>query len=240
MRLRNKLGGVAATGLIVTISVVGFAGIASADTGSNATTVPIILPSNAANTTDLQNDEPVQFVVPSGDFTPSENVNVYECSDPSGSITAAYLDTLSVNVCDALTNVPYQATPAGGLTTPDPTVPADAPGTGAPATNDAYVVFSLPNKPVLGEKASNAKCDLTDECIIYLGPSLSNPADGTGVVYSNPFFVDQNYDFLGGKAAPGTPVPEVPYDVLLPIAAAGLLGGAYLIGRRRNKAVISA
>jgi hypothetical protein len=243
MRFRNKLSGIAATGLIVSISVAGFAGIASADTGSNGTTVSITLPSDAANTTILQNDEPVRLIFPNGDLDANTNYQVEECQDPTGNVTAAFLDKLAGTSCDANAATGYTSNAQGGLTTPDPTVAADKAGTGGgggPGFNNAYIVYSLPDAPYLGETNSNgAVCDLSDECILVATPNgLNDPADGAGVAYSDPFFVNQNYDYLAGRQAPSPVVPEAPYGIFLPIAAAGLLGGAYVVVRRRRKVAV--
>ena len=198
MRPRRAIAVVAA----MTMLASGLAGIAFADTGSNATTVPIITPSNAANP-EIQNDAPVQLVVPNGDLPAGQHIDIYECADPTGDITSAFLGHLQASSCDALTNLQYTSTAQGGLTTPDPTISGDAPGQQF-TSNNAYVTYSLPNSAELAETNSNATCDLTHECILYIGPSLSNPADGTGVVYSQPFFVNQNYDFLAGSPEGGS------------------------------------
>lgn len=163
----------------------------SADNSPSATIVPILLPSNAASTV-LQNDEPVQFHVPDGDLAPHAAVRVYECDDPTGSTSAVYLATLDKYTCDGVTNRSFVTNNDGGLTTPDP----------ASDPNDAWVLYSLPNAADLGESTSNSDCDLSDECIIYIGPSLQDPDDGPGVVYSTPFFVDQHFDYENGNAAP--------------------------------------
>jgi hypothetical protein len=57
-------------------------------------------------------------------------------------------------------------------------------------------------------------------------------------VFSQPFNVLANSDDLGenpgdGSQGPPPQTPEVPYAVILPVAAMGILGGTVLVRRRR-------
>jgi len=222
MRLRTTIGSVAAAGLIAGMSTVGFASSAFASVNGNPVISAITPPSGALNQTDLQNDEPVQLSFPAGTFSNNERLDEYACDDPAGLTTESFLATINKYTCDG-TAFNFYANSTGGLTTPNPQTNAA----------NAVTLYSLPNAPDLGESTSNATCDLTDECILVFTNTTANPDDGVDVAYSQPFFVDQNYDYFNGQQAPA-PLPEVPYTIILPLAAAGLLGGAWVINRSRK------
>jgi hypothetical protein len=54
-------------------------------------------------------------------------------------------------------------------------------------------------------------------------------------VWSQPFLINANGNDAG--ANPGDGTPEVPFAVLLPVSAMGLLGATVLVRRRRRARV---
>jgi hypothetical protein len=168
----------------------------------------------------------INVVVPTNSlFVSTSNVNIVECAAPNG-----VLPTLP-NECD-------------GNTIQGPTVLPNADGSvNLQAEGDGlYQVFALPDSISLGESPSSAvKCGDTaaTECVLYIG---ENQGDFTAPhVFSQPFFIAANSDDKGdfpgdgssATIAPPPQTPEVPFVIILPVAAMGLLGGTVLVRRRR-------
>jgi hypothetical protein len=105
-------------------------------------------------------------------------------------------------------------------------------------TGDLYTVYALPDSVKLFEGSSGPVCGSTSatECILYIG---DNQNDFTQPhVWSQPFFVTANGVDTG--ANPGDGTPEVPYAILLPLAAMGVIGGTVAVRRRRSASRASA
>ncbi len=84
-------------------------------------------------------------------------------------------------------------------------------------------------RPTCGDTAAT-------ECVLYIGNNQSDFS--ASHVFSQPFNVLANSDDLGenpgdGSQGPPPQTPEVPYAVILPVAAMGILGGTVLVRRRR-------
>ena len=92
-----------------------------------------------------------------------------------------------------------------------------------------YPIFALPDA-LLGEFGGAPVCDLTDECVLYIG--TDQELASAPHIYSAGFFVDPG-DGTDSGANPGDGLPEVPIAVGLPLAAAGLFGGTILFRRRK-------
>jgi MYXO-CTERM domain-containing protein len=160
----------------------------------------------------------INVVVPANDTFSStdglgnnnSDINVLECSAPNGVI-------------------PTQPSACDGNTIQGNTILPDSDGS---FTYDGYTVYALPDSISLGESPdSPVACGSTaaTECILYIG---NNQNDFTQPhLWSEPFFVQANSD--DGGENPPSETPEVPYAILLPIAAMGLLGAALLARRRR-------
>ncbi len=137
------------------------------------------------------------------------NINIVECAAPNGVIPAL------PSSCD-------------GNTIQGSSILPNADGS---FSYQGYQAFALPDSPTLGESPGGVTCGSTSatECILYIG---NNQGDFTAPhLWSQPFFVKANGNDLG--ANPGDGTPEVPFAVILPLAAMGLLGGVVLIRRRR-------
>jgi hypothetical protein len=88
---------------------------------------------------------------------------------------------------------------------------------------NAYQLFQLPST-ALGEPPTNHPiCNATVQCVLYVGLNQTN--FNQPMVFSNAFNID----------SPGTPIPETPYLPLLPLGAVVVLGGGYLVFRRRQQ-----
>jgi hypothetical protein len=170
----------------------------------------------------------INVVVPANSlFVQTSNVNILECAAPNGVLPSL------PNECD-------------GNTIQGPTILPNADGSINLQTegDGLYQVFALPDAPSLGESPSSAvTCGDTaaTECVLYIG---ENQGDFTAPhIFSQPFFIAANGDDKGENpgdgssstvsTGPGTGTPEVPFAIILPVAAMGLLGGTVLVRRRR-------
>jgi hypothetical protein len=170
----------------------------------------------------------INVVVPANSlFVQTTPVNILECAAPNG-----VLPTLPAE-CD-------------GNTIQGPTVRPAADGSinFKTSTNSLYTLYALPDSLILGEGSSNAvTCGDTaaTECVLYIGDAQGDFTQPH--VFSQPFFTAANADDGGENpgdgssstvaTGPGTGTPEVPFAVILPVAAMGLLGGTVLVRRRR-------
>jgi hypothetical protein len=168
----------------------------------------------------------INVIVPANSlFVSTSSVNIVECAAPNG-----ILPTLS-NECDGNT---IQGSTI--LPNTDGDINLQTQGYGL------YPVYALPDSATLGESASSAvDCGDTaaTECVLYIG---QNQNDFTAPhVFSQPFFIAANSDDKGdfpgdgssATIAPPPQTPEVPFVIILPVAAMGLLGGTVLVRRRR-------
>ena len=163
----------------------------------------------------------INVVVPANSaFAAPDNnvgVNIVECSAPNGVIPT------DPKTCDGNTI-------QGGTFNPNPD---------GSFTYTGYPVYALPDSVTLLEGSGGPSCGNTSstECILYIG---NNQADFSQPhLWSQPFFVTAN-GTDSGAASPGYGTPEVPTAILLPLAAAGVLGGVVLFRRRRRKSGMAA
>jgi hypothetical protein len=144
-----------------------------------------------------------------------------ECADPGA--TTANLPTTAAG-CEALTN----------------TAGSDPLWTSTGAITTTFTVFDLPDSN-LGNGTLTGVCDVApNTCVIGIfaaSPQTNGVGNGNPHLYSAPFQVTAG-DGGDDDATPGDGTPEVPLALLLPLLAAGLVGGGsyYEIRRRRKVA----
>jgi hypothetical protein len=148
-----------------------------------------------------------------GSGNADSSVQIVECSTPNG----VYPTSNIQNFCDDYTQQ-------------GPSVDPDLNGDGG-LTYDGYTILALPDVPG-GENTSPITCGSTaaTECSLYIGDNYQN--DGAAHVWSQPFLVNTDQTD-SGTVDPGTGTPEVPYAVILPASALGLLGATVVVRRRR-------
>jgi hypothetical protein len=200
------------------LSIAMFAGPAGAATPVEGASVPnsAVAVGTVTPGTPFSSGQGIDIVVPAnGVFTPNQDINILECSAPNGVIPT------SPSACD-------------GNTINGETLNSNSDGSldYQADTGSLFTVYALPDKKSLDEGTSGPACGSTSatECILYIGVQQSDFTQPH--VWSQPFFVTANGVDTG--ANPGDGTPEVPFAILLPVAAIGLLGGTVLIRRRRS------
>lgn len=165
----------------------------------------------------------INVVVPANTIFPSTSgINIVECAAPNG------VDPTLPGQCDGNTIQSYTVMPNS-----DGSIDLES------EYSQGYPIYALPDAISLGEGASNAvTCGDTaaTECVLYIGNDQTNFS--ASHVFSQPFNVLANSDDAGenpgdGSQGPPPQTPEVPYAVILPVAAMGILGGTVLVRRRR-------
>jgi hypothetical protein len=165
----------------------------------------------------------INVVVPTNTIFPSTSgINIVECAAPGG------VDPTLPGQCDGNSIQSYTVMPNS-----DGSINLES------EYSQGYPIYALPDSISLGEGASNAvTCGDTaaTECVLYIGNDQTNFS--APHVFSQPFNVLANADDLGenpgdGSQGPPPQTPEVPYAVILPVAAMGILGGTVLVRRRR-------
>lgn len=220
---------------------------AAAAAGAFATlafALPTAVPAGASTACSASGDECLTAAQPQSGFTPGtpfssgQNINVvvpanntFSATDGLGNNSSA----INIVECAAPNGViPTNTAACDGNTIQGPTV---VPNTDGSFTLDNYTVYALPDSISLGEGTSGPVCGNTPttECILYIG---NNQGDFTKPhLWSQPFTISANGTDDGSNPGDGT--PEVPYAVLLPVSAMGLLGATVLIRRRRKKAPVA-
>ncbi len=154
----------------------------------------------------------VEVVVPASGspFTAGQKLNVYECADADG--LADDLPT-GGTACDGLTlNV-------------GPSIIA---GTGGTVDETNYEIYQLPSAALFESTNGSPACSATSACVLYIG---ENVTDFTApFVFSQPFYVGNDL---------GTPTPESPAVIALPVAGVVVVGAALFIRIRRRRAATS-
>jgi hypothetical protein len=169
-------------------------------------------PNNVISTTNLAADG----------YSTSGDYYVEECTDLGG--TTANLPQTSSG-CESLTvNASALKTSSGGFTL---------------SGVNAFKVYDLPDYTDLGGPGTmTGVCDVApDTCV--LGIFAAPPASGG---FSEPHLFSAPFQVTAGDgndddASPGDGTPEVPLALLLPLLAAGLIGGATFFGVRRRRKV---
>jgi hypothetical protein len=223
-RVAVTLAAVSAAGAFSLATLTSPAGATTPSQGASGPYAVAVSPFTAGDA--YSSGQAINVVVPANSlFVQTSNVNILECAAPNG-----VLPTLP-NECD-------------GNTIQGPTILPAANGSINLQTQlyGLYQVYALPDSISLGESASNAvTCGDTaaTECVLYIG---ENQGDFTAPhVFSQPFFIAANADDKGdfpgdgssSTIAPPAVTPEVPFAIILPVAAIGLLGGTVLVRRRR-------
>ena len=223
-RVAITLAAVSAAGAFSLATLTSPAGATTPTEGASGPYAVAVSPFTAGDA--YSSGQQINVVVPANSlFVSTTNVNIVECAAPNG-----VLPTLP-NECD-------------GNTIQGPTILPNTDGSiNLQAEGDGlYQVFALPDSISLGESPSSAvTCGDTaaTECVLYIG---ENQGDFTAPhVFSQPFFIAANSDDKGdfpgdgssSTIAPPPQTPEVPFVIILPVAAMGLLGGTVLVRRRR-------
>ena len=223
-RVAVTLAAVSAAGAFSLATLTSPAGATTPTEGASGPYAVAVSPFTAGDA--YSSGQEINVVVPTNSlFVSTSNVNIVECAAPNG-----VLPTLP-NECD-------------GNTIQGPTILPNSDGSiNLQAEGDGlYQVFALPDAISLGESPSSAvTCGDTaaTECVLYIG---ENQGDFTAPhVFSQPFFIAANSDDKGdfpgdgssSTIAPPPQTPEVPFVIILPVAAMGLLGGTVLVRRRR-------
>ena len=223
-RVAITLAAVSAAGAFSLATLTSPAGATTPTEGASGPYAVAVSPFTAGDA--YSSGQQINVVVPANSlFVSTTNVNIVECAAPKG-----VLPTLP-NECD-------------GNTIQGPTILPNTDGSiNLQAEGDGlYQVFALPDSISLGESPSSAvTCGDTaaTECVLYIG---ENQGDFTAPhVFSQPFFIAANSDDKGdfpgdgssSTIAPPPQTPEVPFVIILPVAAMGLLGGTVLVRRRR-------
>jgi hypothetical protein len=224
LAIRRAAVALAAVSAIGAFSIATLAGPAGAAAPTEGSIVPnsAVAQGTVTPGTPFSSGQAIDVVVPAnGVFTSTtQNINILECAAPNGVVptspTACDGETINGNTLNANSDgsLDYEA-----------------------FTGSLYNVYALPDKLALGEGSSGPVCGSTSatECILYIGV---NQADFTQPhVWSQPFFVKT--DALDNGANPGDGTPEVPFAVMLPVAALGLFGGTLFIRRRRAASRVS-
>jgi hypothetical protein len=97
-------------------------------------------------------------------------------------------------------------------------------------TGSLYPIYALPDHTTLGEGNTGPVCNASVNCILYIGEDQTNFT--APHVWSQPFQIVPD----AGDAAPdpGDGTPEVPFAILLPLTAIGLVAGSVVIRRRHR------
>ena len=208
--------------------------------------LPAAVPAGATTACSASGDQCLTAAQPlPGNFTPGkpfdsgQNINVvvpanntFCAASSPGCTNTAGNNSTTINVLEcAAPNgvVPTQTAACDGNTIQGPSIVPAADGS---FTLSNYPLYALPDSVSLGEGTSGPVCGntLATECILYIG---NQQTDFTKPhVWSQAFTINPNGNDLG--ANPGDGTPEIPYAVLLPVAAMGLLGATVLIRQRRR------
>ncbi|HTW99278.1 MAG TPA: hypothetical protein VMD59_10900 [Acidimicrobiales bacterium] len=228
-RTTYKLGTLAGAGLLGVLACGAFS-VAGADVNTSTTTItaspttqtinnqsvnPPSCPTSGGDgvgVCQLTSTETVTVDVPDNTFDPSETVDIAECAEVDGADPTAY------SSCEPLTLQPFESNASGGLETG---VKINKSNTVPP-----YEVQQL---PITADESSSpaGSCTSSTPCVLWIGEQTGQWVEMTNYYYtfSQPFYF-------------ATPVvPEAPYAVILPLAALGLLGGAWVIHHQRRRAV---
>jgi hypothetical protein len=199
------------------LSIVMFAGPAGAAAPTQGSIVPnSAVPVGSVTPGPFSSGQGIDVVVPANSvFNSNQDINILECAAPNG------IPPTSPSACDGNTI-------NGDTLSPN----ADGSLDYQAFAQTLYTVYALPDAGSLFEGPSGVQCGDTDatECILYIGTQQSDFTQPH--VWSQPFKILANGDDLGENPGDGT--PEVPFAILLPVAAIGLLGGAVVIRRRRS------
>jgi hypothetical protein len=168
-----------------------------------------------------QSGQQIDVSVPAGTFAADATLQIEECTDPGGAATPP---SNPATACDGNTNSENIATWS-----------AESNG-GADFNNDTgdlYTIYATPDTGI-GDSGSSPVCNEAKgvQCILYIGENVLSPS--APYVWSAPFQIVSD---AGDTApSPGDGTPEVPYAVLLPLAAMALISGSVVIRRRRAAA----
>ncbi len=165
--------------------------------------------------------------------TTMDNASLVAAGFPSGAVAIKALECADLDGTTA--NLPTKPIEC------DPNTISSITGANADGSFNfsSYPVYALPDNILLGEgSTATPVCGLAPNyCVIGL---FSNQNDfSKPLIFSAPFVMAANSDDGGeapgdGTGTPGTPLPEVPLAIFLPLAA-GAVGGVTLFLRRRKQ-----
>jgi hypothetical protein len=125
----------------------------------------------------------------------------------------------------------YECADPGGTALNLPNSPSECDGTtvsGNQINTGTTGTFSTPytiSQVTINGTGSNINCDSTDYCVLWVGVDFNNAFTTAGEFgFSAPFEV----------GAPPALAPEAPVAIALPVAGALVIGGTFLVMRRRR------
>ena len=212
----------AAAAMTGAVSALAFASPAFATGPASGSEVPgSALPIGTATPGPFSSGQVIQIQIPANStLTPGAGINIVECAAPGG------VAPTTPSACD-------------GNTIQGDTIFAGTDGSVSytnVAPKHGYTVYALPDANLGESPGGTPACDLSHECVLYIG---QNQNDFTQPhFFSQAFFVQPVAGDTGTPAGtgttPGTPTPEAPFAIGLPLAAAAVLGGALFWRRRRH------
>jgi hypothetical protein len=212
-RVAVSAAAAAATGTFALLAFAGPAGATGPASGSQLSNGAV--PQGTFAPGPFDSGQVIDLSVPANSiFVSTTAVKAVECAAPNGVIPT------STSACDGNTIA---------TATPEPDGSVD--WLNDSASGNGYTVYFTPDTHI-GDSPSGPKCGdtLATECIIYIG---DNQLDFTAPHYwTQAFFVHADPNDTG-TLNPGDGTPEVPFAILLPVAAMGLLGGFVVIRRRK-------
>ena len=173
-----------AAGLISSVALVAPASAASGDIVPGATVPQSPFTAN----TPFASGQNIDIAIPANSvLPPAINLQIVECSAPGGVLPTN--DT----TCDGETIQGASIHPRT-----DGSVDLHA------QTNSLFTMYALPDLPQLGESSSPATCDLSNECVLYIGDDYTN---FTSPHYFSPlFYVAPNGTDIGTPAGDGSAI----------------------------------
>jgi len=210
-RVATFFGAVAVTGIV---AAVGFSTPAFASGPPAGSEVPgSALPIGTVSPGPFSSGQVIEVKIPANStFASGAGINIEECAAPGGVAPSDPSD------CD-------------GVTHQGDTVSAAADGS---VDYSNYAIYAIPD-PSIGDTGTAPVCDLSDECVLYIGESQTDFTQPH--FFSQPFYVTPTPGDTG--ANPGDGTPEAPLAIGLPLAAAGVIGGTFFLRRRRHATVSS-
>jgi len=141
--------------------------------------------------TPFSSGQQIDIKVPANTVLPvTQNVNILECSAPNGAVPT------DPSACDGETIQGVSLKPRA-----DGSIDLQV------QTHSLYTLYALPDRISLEESPSGPKCDLTTECILFIG---DNQGDFTQPHYwSQPFYVQPNADDQGENPGDGSSISRI-------------------------------
>jgi len=229
MSIRNasgKLATIVATAVLAG-SIAGLALVSPSFAGSgpaNGTQVPnSAVPAETVTAgTPFSSGQVIKVQIPTNsNLTPGARVNILECADPGGTVA----------------NLPGDVSGCDNYTANGDTVLVQSDGS---VMYSNYTVYALPD-PGIGDTGTSPECDLTAECVLFIGQDQTNFASAP-YYFSQPFFVNPTAGDTGANPGDGSSAQVITFTTTPP--SQGHIGGTYTVttnggGGSGNPVVIS-